>query len=210
MAVELTWLGHASFKIAAGDITLYIDPWKLASAAPDADFILVSHSHYDHYSEPDIKAISKPDTQLIASADVIEQHGSGQAIAPGQTLELGSLILTAIPAYNPAKQFHPRANDWLGFIIEFEGKRIYYAGDTDVTEEMKALTDIDLALLPVGGTYTTGPAEAASAVNTFIPARALPYHWGDIVGEKSDAEQFAQLTHTPTTILTPSQSLTLE
>ncbi len=210
MAITLTWLGHASFRVAAGETVVYIDPWKLKSPAKDADLILVSHSHFDHYSAPDIKAVSKGDAPLIGAADVIKQHGAGRVLAPGQSLELGRLTLTGVPAYNPAKPFHPRANQWLGFVIAIDGRRIYYAGDTDATKEMKALTNIDLALLPVGGTYTMNASEAAEAVNTFKPARSVPYHWGDIVGDKADAERFAQVSHGPTTILTPGQSLTLE
>ncbi|HEX41405.1 MAG TPA: MBL fold metallo-hydrolase [Phycisphaerales bacterium] len=209
MAITLTWLGHASFRIVAGETVIYIDPWKLKSPARDADFILVSHSHFDHYSAPDIKAISKAGTQVIGSADVIKPYGGGKVITPGQTLDLGRLTLTGVPAYNPAKPFHPQANHWLGFVIAIDGKRIYYAGDTDATAEMKALEDIELALLPVGGTYTMNAAEAAEAVNTFKPARAVPYHWGDIVGDEADAKKFAQLSRAPTTILAPGQSLTL-
>jgi len=210
MGTELQWLGHASFRIAHDETVIYIDPWKLKNEPNDATFVLVSHSHYDHYSPEDIAKVSGPDTKLVASADVIAKENAGEPIMPGLTVELGGVRIIAVPAYNPDKQFHPRSNNWVGFVIEIGSKRIYYAGDTDITEEMKALKDIDVALLPVGGTYTMDAAEAAQAANHIKPGRAIPYHWGDIVGELSDAERFAELAECRTTIITAGQTAHLE
>ena len=89
--------------------------------------------------------------------------------------------------------FSSLSNNWIGFVITLGEKRIYYAGDTDRTPEMDAVRDIDLALMPVGGTYTLDGPEAAEAVDHFKPRRALPYHWGDIVGSRADADKFAEL-----------------
>ncbi|MFC1783038.1 MBL fold metallo-hydrolase [Planctomycetota bacterium] len=209
MSITVLWLGHASFKIVAADVNIYIDPWKLKDAPHDATLVLVSHSHYDHYSAEDFAKVAAADTMLIASADVVAQHGSGRALRSGDTLDFVGGQVTAVAAYNPNKQFHPQANNWVGFIVEIDGKRIYYAGDTDLTPEMQALTNIDLALLPVGGTYTMNAEEAADAVNEFKPAQALPYHWGDIVGENSDAEKFRNIALCQVTVLTPDQSMKL-
>ena len=112
--------------------------------------------------------------------------------------------------YNPAKEFHPKSNNWVGFVIEIGGKRIYYAGDTDETPEMDALKNIDLALLPVGGTYTMNAAEAAEATKIFKPKQAIPYHWGDIVGSQSDADKFAKSAACPVKVLSAGGSMTLE
>ena len=210
MGTKIQWLGHASFRISHDDTVIYIDPWKLKSEPNDATMVLVSHSHYDHYSAEDIAKVSGPDTKLIASADVIAKENAGEAIMPGLTVELGGVRIIAVPAYNPAKEFHPRANNWVGFVIEIGSKRIYYAGDTDLTEEMKALENIDVALLPVGGTYTMDAAEAAQAANLIKPKRVIPYHWGDIVGELSDAMKFAELAECPTTVITAGQTAMLE
>ena len=205
MGMTLQWLGHASFRISNDDTVIYIDPWKLKNDPNDATFVLVSHSHYDHYSSEDIAKVSGPDTKLIASADVIAKEKAGEAIMPGLTVEYEGVRIIAVPAYNPNKQFHPRANNWVGFVIEIGSKRIYYSGDTDLTEEMKALKDIDVALLPVGGTYTMNATEAAKAVNHFKPARAIPYHWGDIVGEEGNTRQFAEMAECETTVLMPGE-----
>jgi L-ascorbate metabolism protein UlaG (beta-lactamase superfamily) len=210
MGVALQWLGHASFKICHENTVVYIDPWKLKDSPHDAELVLVSHSHYDHYSPDDIAKVSGPDTKLVASADVVAKEKAGEAIMPGVKIELGDIRVTGVAAYNPAKDFHPRANNWVGFVIEAGSKRIYYAGDSDLTEEMKALRDIDVALLPVGGTYTMNATDAAEAAKHIEPKRAIPYHWGDIVGSGSDADKFAELAGCEVTVLSVGQTVNLE
>jgi L-ascorbate metabolism protein UlaG (beta-lactamase superfamily) len=207
MGITIQWLGHASFRICYEDKVIYIDPWKLKESGGDATLVLVSHSHYDHYSQEDIVKVSGPDAKLIASADVIAQAKAGEAILPGLTVALEGIWIKGVPAYNPDKQFHPKASNWVGFVIEIGSKRIYYAGDTDLTEEMKALKDIDIALLPVGGTYTMDANEAAEATMHIKPKLAVPYHWGDIIGGRNDAEQFAESAACEVKILAPGDSV---
>ncbi len=208
MAVKLTWLGHASFRLE-GKATVYIDPWKLGKE-PAADLILVSHPHYDHLSADDIKKLSRDDTEIVATQDTFaELCGSGHEIAPGKTLTVKGVEVAGVRAYNPNKQYHPRANGWVGFVVELDGKRIYYAGDTDVIDEMKDVADIDLALVPVGGTYTMTADEAVEAIGMIGPAKALPYHWGDIVGSRADAEAFRTGASCEVVVIEPGESLTL-
>ncbi len=209
MAVTIEWLGHATFRITAAKVVAYIDPWKIAEAVHDARLILVSHSHYDHYSAEDIDRLLNPRTELVGPPDVISQRGAGWALSPAQTLDLDRACVTGVRAYNPAKNFHPKENDWLGFVIELGGKRLYYAGDTDLIPEMSVLGEIDLALVPVGGTYTMDAPEAADACRQIRPACAVPYHWGDIVGTEADAQRFAETAPCDVTVLRPGQSLTL-
>jgi len=207
MSVTLQWLGHASFRICCKDVVLYIDPWKLKEEPHDATVVLVSHSHYDHYSPDDVKKVSGPDTRLVAPGDVVATEGRGKAITPGSKVEEQGVSVMGVPAYNHDKAFHPKSKNWLGFIIEICSKRIYYAGDTDKTEEMKAIKDIDVALLPVGGTYTMNAAEA---VAYFKPKMAIPYHWGDIVGGEKDAKEFSELCQCEANILRPGETFNLE
>jgi L-ascorbate metabolism protein UlaG (beta-lactamase superfamily) len=215
MGNSLQWLGHASFRISYADNVIYIDPWKLTEAPHDATLVLVSHGHSDHHSPEDVARVSGPHTKLVASNDVIRKEKKGQAIKPGEKIDLNGVTVTGVPAYNPIKQFHPKANNWLGFIIQIGALRIYYAGDTDVIDEMKALKDIDIALLPVGGKYTMNAKEAAMAVERIKadavnePKRAIPYHWGDIVGKRGDADHFADIAKCEVTILKPGQTLNL-
>ncbi len=210
MDMTLQWLGHASFRICHEDKVIYIDPWKIKDASQDATLVLVSHSHYDHYCPEDISKISGPNTKLVAAADVIKKQGKGEPISPGLTIKLDDITVQAVAAYNLRKQFHPKRNNWVGFIIQVNSKRIYYAGDTDLTEEMKSVNEIDVALLPVGGTYTMNAEDAAEAIRQINPKMAIPYHWGDIVGGKSDAEQFAKSVQCDVKILTPGQTIKLE
>ncbi len=209
MGNTLQWLGHATFRISYKDEVIYIDPWKVEGSPKDATIVLVSHSHYDHYSPEDINSVSSRGAELIASADVVEKEGRGKALTPGQTVEVDDIVITAVAAYNPAKKYHPKANQWLGFVIELGAQRLYYAGDTDITEEMKALEDIDIALLPVGGTYTMNADEAAEAVSKFKPKRAIPCHWGDIVGAEKDARRFAEKAECEVTIFRPGDVISL-
>jgi len=133
MGITIQWLGHASFRICYEDKVIYIDPWKLKESVSDATLVLVSHSHYDHYSPDDIARISGPDTKLIASADVIAKEKAGEGILPGLTVALEGIWLKGVPAYNPDKQFHPKANNWVGFVIEIGSKQRYRPdrGDED-------------------------------------------------------------------------------
>jgi L-ascorbate metabolism protein UlaG (beta-lactamase superfamily) len=210
MGTTIQWLGHASFKICQKDAVIYIDPWKLKDEPHDATLVLVSHSHSDHYSAGDIAKVRGPGTKLIASADVVAKEGSGEALTPGLTIQSGEVRITGVPAYNPNKRFHSKQNNWLGFVIEVGGKRIYYAGDTDLTDEMKALKNIDLALLPAGGKFTMNAEEAAEAAKQIKPKMAIPYHWGDIVGRQDDAEKFAKLAGCEVKVMKPGQTLRVE
>lgn len=209
-ATRLRWLGHASFCIRHEGVTIYIDPWKLPEAPHDANLVLVSHSHYDHYSADDVAKVAGDEAQLVTTADVVEQEGRGQVLRPGATAIVGPVKVVGVPAYNRDKPFHPKSNEWLGFVIEVGAGRIYYAGDTDLTEEMKTLAHIDVALLPVGGTYTMDAAEAARAAGEVGAKRAIPYHWGDIVGGRGDADRFATLCACPVTVLEPGESTELD
>jgi len=210
MPIEIKWFGHASFRIAGQSGVVYIDPWKLPQVAPDADVVVVSHSHYDHCSPKDIQKVSKPDTTIIAPAETIAQLHAANAVDPGEQMTVKGITVEAVAAYNVAKAFHPRGNNWIGAVVTLDGKRVYYAGDTDLISEMSRLKDVDVALLPVGGTYTMNAAEAAKACQAIGCKAAIPYHWGDIVGSADDAEKFAKAAAgCKVHVLKPGESLTL-
>jgi L-ascorbate metabolism protein UlaG (beta-lactamase superfamily) len=192
MAPRIEWLGHASFRIQTTKGIIYIDPWK-TSGAPKADLILVTHSHPDHLSVDDISKLKKDNTIIIGSKDIVKSVPDAVGVLPGNTKKVGPIVVEAVRAYNLEKEFHPRENDWLGIIVEVDGMRIDHTGDTDAIPEMRDLDNIDVVLIPVGGTYTMDPPEAAEAVSMFDPVKAIPMHWGDIIGEKNDAEKFRDL-----------------
>lgn len=209
MSLILSWLGHASFQIS-GTYTVYIDPWKIDGEPHDGDFVLVSHTHDDHLSPDDIRSVLKEDGRVIGSADVIKEIGKGIALSPGEDYEEKKIRIIGLPAFNSEKDFHPRENNWLGFVVEMDGKRIYYAGDTDTIEESDQLKDLDIALLPVGGTYTFDSEGAAEAAARLKPAKAVPYHWGDIIGNRKDAVKFSKKAGVPVEILSPMDYFTIE
>lgn len=208
--VTLQFLGHASFKISHRDVNIYIDPRNLEESPHDATVVLVSHSHRDHCSLPDIAKVSSIRTKLITTDEVVKEAQKGQVIKPGETYERPGFKIVGVPAYNLDKEFHPQDKLWLGFIIEMGGRRIYYAGDTDVIDEMKSLGRIDVALLPVGGTYTMDAVEAAQAAEIIKPRLAVPYHFGDIVGSLEDAVQFSQNAECMVRVMERKEKIFLE
>ena len=193
------WIHHASFMIEAGGRVIYIDPFKIKDNIP-ADYIFVTHAHFDHFSVNDIDSIIKEGTVIICP-DAVAKELKGynfKKIKPGDTFELEGIKCEATPAYNIEKNFHPKNDDNVGYIIEIEGARIYNSGDTDYIPEMNDLKDITVALVPVAGTYTMNPKEAARAVNAFKPQIAVPMHFGElVVGDMQNAEEFKKLVKEP-------------
>jgi len=197
------WLGHASFRVE-GSKVIYIDPWELKNFETKADIILITHEHFDHCSLPDVEKLSKPETVIIATPDCAPKLAGVKikSIKPGESVEVGKIKIKAIAAYNMKKDFHPKSNNWVGYIITLDGQRIYHAGDSDVTPEM-AEAKADTVLMPVGGTYTMTAKEAAEVVNVIKPRLAIPMHWGKIVGNSKDAEDFKKLVQCDVEILKP-------
>lgn len=191
---HIHWLGHATFRIDDGAAVIYIDPWKLPADAPKADVVLITHAHFDHYSAEDIAKVEKPTTVFVAPADVASKLTGKHVVtaSPGGSYQAGTVKVTAVAAYNTNKDFHPRANGWVGYVVALStGQRIYHTGDSDATPEMQAV-QTDVALMPCGGTYTMTAAEVAAAANEFEPAILIPMHWGDIVGSREDADAVAK------------------
>ena len=209
MPVEIQWIHHASFRLVAGSTVVYIDPWKLADAPHDADVVFVSHSHFDHCSPDDIARISNEATAIVAPAETIEKLGAANAVTPGESITIKGVQVEAVAAYNVGKAFHPQDNNWLGAVFTLDGKRVYYAGDTDLIPEMSDLRDVDVAMLPVGGTYTLDSGQAAKACKAIGCRLAIPYHWGDIVGTRQDARAFIQAVGAVGKLLEPGETLAL-
>ncbi|RLG22054.1 MBL fold metallo-hydrolase [Candidatus Micrarchaeota archaeon] len=182
--VEVKWLGHASFIIKSGDLTIATDPYNISDHNDRADLILITHSHYDHCDPESVKKLKKDNTVIVTTKDcadkLTELGGDIRFMAPGDTLNIMGVSITALPAYNIDKNFHPKENGWLGFVININGVNIYQAGDTDKIPEMSKLQNIDIALLPVGGTYTMNETEAAEAAVEIKPKIVIPMHYGSI------------------------------
>jgi L-ascorbate metabolism protein UlaG (beta-lactamase superfamily) len=205
--VYVQWLGHSSVKVWTNDCIVYVDPERVPESLHDATLVCVTHTHGDHYSPSDIAKVSNAGTKFIAPPEVVRQYGKGENIAPGQTMEFDFVNIKAVPSYNINKSNHLKSSNWVGYIIELGGKRIYVAGDTDLIEEMKSLGDINVAFLPAGGTYTMNATEAAQATEYIKPDLAIPYHWGQSVGTLADAQRFAELAQCPAMVLTVGEMI---
>ena len=202
--IELKWLGHSGFLILNKKV-IYIDPYNIKEGLEKADIILITHSHYDHCSLPDMEKIVKEGTRIVAPADCqstitkLEAQVKIELIEPGQELEFGDIKIYALPAYNIDKHFHPKEEEWVGYILKIDNVVIYHAGDTDVIPEMHKLTGYKqkgkefIALLPIGGRFTMSVEEAAEAAKIIKPTLAIPMHWGSLVGTDSDAKEFVEL-----------------
>lgn len=200
---HITWLGHDCFKIVGGGKVIYIDPFQLNPPQEPADLVLITHEHFDHCSPKDFAVLMKPSTMTMAAAVCGPELLTGRLIIvkPGERHEINGVTVETVPAYNLNKSFHPPGESRVGFIVNLEGQRIYHAGDTDLIPEMRKLQNIDIALVPVSGTYVMTAEEAAEAVNAFKPKVAVPMHFGSIVGSRDDAERFASLAKVAVKIL---------
>ena len=189
---KIHWLGHSGFKIKAAK-TIYIDPFRIKDDEP-ADLILITHDHFDHFSPEDIEKIKTKKTIIITPPNCEQKlKGEIKIMAPYRALVIDGIKIETVAAYNINKEFHPKQKNWVGYILNIEGKRAYHAGDTDNIPEMKNLKDIDVAMLPVSGTYVMNPDEAAEAAKSVNPKIAIPMHYGTIIGTRADAERFKSL-----------------
>ena len=192
-----------SIRIRSRVGVIYIDPFQMKEEPKDADFVLITHDHYDHFSPEDIGKVSKADTILVVpekmaakAREVSGMVGKIETVKPSVYREMGGLEFETVPAYNTLKPFHPKSAEWVGYILRIDGKRIYIAGDTDATKEAKAVK-CDIALVPIGGTYTMDAKKAAELINTIRPDVAIPVHYGHIVGKPGDGEVFAENVMAP-------------
>jgi len=186
---NITWFGHASFsfKDTNGNQIYYIDPFDLTISEPEkADLAFITHAHPDHFSPNDIAKIVKNETIIIAPPDILAKIERAEnlklAVEPNKSYEIKGFRFQTIPAYNnnPEKlQFHPKMNNWVGYIFELNGQKIYHAGDTDFIEEMKGLKDLnlDIAMLPMDGHYCMNMEEAAEAANAICAKVTVPMHY---------------------------------
>ncbi len=193
MFENLNWIGHASFYIKSGGFIIYIDPFNVSeriASSNKADLILVTHAHFDHFSKPDIEKIKKEDTLIITSTQTMNEGKNVKIAKPGFKHNFNGISIEAVPAYNTVKErlgFHPKANEWVGYVLDVDDGTIYHAGDTDFVPEMKKLKGIDLALLPMGGTYTMNTDEAIEAANAIDAKKVAPMHYKNLLGKDGSA-----------------------
>lgn len=195
---SLSWFGHASFSIEnkVGKKFYFVDPFDLKRMPNEkADAIFITHAHYDHWSPNDIRKLIKNDTVVVATNGCENLNLPSNAfmiVEPGRILTVAGIRVKTVPAYNIKPDrltYHPKENKWIGYIFEVGESKIYHAGDTDFIPEMRNLVDIDVAMLPIGGTYTMDVKDAVQAANTIQAEVTIPMHYRRLLGDKSKSAE---------------------
>jgi L-ascorbate metabolism protein UlaG (beta-lactamase superfamily) len=185
--LEITFLGHGSLMMVFGGKTIQVDPYGEVAdytALPKADLVLVTHEHFDHMDPKALQAIMRPDTVVVATKACVGTLPQAIVMNNGDHRNVLGLAVEAVPAYNivhkrpDGNPFHPKGSG-NGYIVAFGDKRVYIAGDTENTPEMKALRNIDVAFLPMNLPYTMTPEMVADAARAIRPRILYPYHFGD-------------------------------
>lgn len=190
-------LCHSSIKIT-GENVIYCDPFRIKDELHDADYILCTHSHYDHFSPEDIEKVKNKDTMLIVVEELKDEalklvdKDHLLLVGPNEEYILDNLKVKTTYAYNQNKAFHPKEKRWVGYLLMTKERTYYIAGDTDNIPEIKEI-EADVAMIPIGGTFTMDYKEAAELANLLKAKKIIPIHYGEIVGEKEDAKRFAVL-----------------
>ena len=189
----VTWFRQSAMRYAGDGLTVYLDPWGTAPDDVKADLILITHAHFDHLQPSEIQRLSTPGTKVVAPRDVAKElSGDVTPVSPGESHEIAGVRFETVPAYNVAEErldMHPKANGWVGYVLELESVRYYHAGDTDALPELESLAT-DVAMVPIGGTYTMDYREAAGFVKRMEPQIAVPMHYGFVVCSPSHGVLF--------------------
>ena len=186
---------QSSIRIEGSKI-VYFDPYRITDKLHDADIICITHSHYDHFDPDSIWNVSKPETVFAApktmASDMEKVADSDRLflLSPGEDLQIGEISISTVPSYNKLKPFHPKHEQFLGYILAMDGRRYYIAGDTDAIKDIQGV-ECDVALVPIGGKFTMNAKDAAGLINKIRPAVAIPIHYGSIVGKPGDADVFS-------------------
>lgn len=187
---------QSSIRIEGSRI-LYFDPYQVQADTHDADFIFITHEHYDHFEPESIAKIKKDDTCLVAPESMKKKALSEAGIAsencifyqPGETHEKQGILIETVSAYNKLKPFHTKGKKWQGYVVTLDDIRYYVSGDTDVNEDIMKV-QCDVAMIPIGGFYTMDWKQAAEYVAQIKPKAVIPTHYGSIVGKVTDGPAF--------------------
>ena len=187
MKIEV--LGHASVKLTGKKI-IYIDPYNIKVPLKDADYIFITHDHYDHYDKESISNVRKDTTKIIVPT-CLQQEENNLVVEPNNHYKIDNIEFDTIRSYNIGKQFHPKEKDYVGYNILLEDELFYIMGDTDRTPETE-MVKTNYCFVPIGGTYTMNVEEAINYINDTHPDVAIPIHYGSITGSLDLADEFKE------------------
>lgn len=195
--MQIEVLNHASIKITSDKI-YYFDPYKIDKKMSDADYIFITHDHYDHFDYSSIKNVINESTMLIVPAcleeKVKEITNNYTIVYPACNYEIATLHFDTVPSYNIGKSFHLKEMNYVGYIVNIKNNKVYVMGDTDVIDEIKDIS-CDICFVPIGGTYTMNYKEASNYINMINPKEVIPIHYGSIVGNKDLGLKFSELVN---------------
>ena len=180
---------QAAIKMV-GDKVIYFDPYLIKDEYHDADYIFITHDHYDHYDEESINNIKNDNTKIILPM-CLKDKPNDLVVEPNKEYEIDGIKFKTIPSYNIEKQFHPREKEYVGYLIELEGLTYYIMGDTDVTSEALEVTP-DVCFVPIGGKFTMDYEEAVDYINEINPKKVIPIHYGSIIGDITLGKEFKE------------------
>lgn len=196
MEVDIKINAQSSIRLSNKEIVIYIDPYLIEKNVNDADYIFITHDHYDHLSIDDINKVIKEDTIIVGAESCfksLEKFDNNKVkVKPNNKYLVGNLNFQTVASYNTNKLYHPEKNEWVGYLIDFNNKKYFITGDTDINKENKQIK-CDVLLLPVGGVYTMDYKEAATLTNLIKPKLAIPTHYQTVVGTKVDAINYTNL-----------------
>lgn len=190
MKIEV--IHHASIKLI-GEKIIYFDPYKIEEEIHDADYIFITHDHYDHYDEDSIKKVRKDTTKIIVPL-CLKDKEHNLLVEGYRMYGIDDIKFNTIPSYNINKDYHPREKYYVGYNILLDDKYYYIMGDTDATDEALQVK-CDVCFVPIGGTFTMDYIEASEFINKIKPKKAIPIHYGMITGEKDLGEKFKSLVN---------------
>lgn len=184
--------------LLSGTYRIYIDPFQIPDKFMDADFIFITHPHWDHFSLLDVLKVRNAETRFLVPKEIFEELldiGISEEqiciVKPNQNYQFDRLGVKTFPAYNLKKNHHLKEKEWVGYYIAMDDVTYYVAGDTDAIPEVKQVK-ADVVFLPVGGTYTMNYIEAATLANHIKPHLAIPTHYLSVVGSLDDAKRFCK------------------
>ena len=196
MEEEIKINAQSSIRLTDQETVIYLDPYLIDKEVNDADYIFITHDHYDHLSIDDINKVIKEDTIIVGAESCfksLEEFNNNKVkVKPNNKYLVGNLNFQTVASYNTNKLYHPEKNEWVGYLIDFNNKKYFITGDTDINKENKQIK-CDVLLLPVGGVYTMDYKEAAILTNLIKPKLAIPTHYQTVVGTKVDAINYTNL-----------------